>query len=206
MIKWETAFGSPRCRQMDIFLLDKQDATYSYPTKQETDLCPAASRGHKRDFALQETTGGLSVVTYCSLGVAALARWRHQMETFSTLLALYAGNSPLTLVNSPHKSQWRGALMFSLICAWMNGWVNNREAGDLRRHRAHYDVIGTKLLPVSMPTCQLKPLVLAPQHCPPGKVARPDLQWVHIGSLNDAHQTVTLIGDNLEPWHISCPF
>ena len=27
------------------------------------------------------------------------------------------------------------------ICAWINGWVNNREAGDLRRHRAHYDVI-----------------------------------------------------------------
>ena len=35
-------------------------------------------------------------------------------------------------VNSPHKGQWRGALMFSLICAWINGWVNNREAGDLR--------------------------------------------------------------------------
>ena len=43
--------------------------------------------------------------------------------------------------NSPHKGQWRGALMFSLICAWINGWVNNREAGDLRRHRARYDVI-----------------------------------------------------------------
>ena len=44
-------------------------------------------------------------------------------------------------VNSPHKGQWRGALMFSLICAWINGWVNSREAGDLRCHRAHYDVI-----------------------------------------------------------------
>ena len=43
-------------------------------------------------------------------------------------------------VNSPHKGQWRGALMFSLICAWINGWVNNREAGDLRRHRGHYYV------------------------------------------------------------------
>ena len=43
-------------------------------------------------------------------------------------------------VNSPHKGQWRGALMFSLICAWINGWVNNGEAGDLRRHRAHYYV------------------------------------------------------------------
>ena len=37
--------------------------------------------------------------------------------------------------------QWRRALMFSLICAWINRWVNNREAGDLRRHHAHYDVI-----------------------------------------------------------------
>ena len=31
--------------------------------------------------------------------------------------------------------------MFSLVCAWIHGRVNNREAGDLRRHRAHYDVI-----------------------------------------------------------------
>ena len=44
-------------------------------------------------------------------------------------------------VNSRHKGQWRGALVFCLICAWINGWVNIREAGDLRRHRAHYDVI-----------------------------------------------------------------
>ena len=44
-------------------------------------------------------------------------------------------------VNSPHKDQWRGALMFSLICAWINGWVNNSETGDLRRHRTHYYVI-----------------------------------------------------------------
>ena len=63
------------------------------------------------------------------------AWWRHQMETFSALLAPCAGNSP------GHKGQWRGALMFSLICAWTNAWVNNREAGDLRRHRSHYDVI-----------------------------------------------------------------
>ena len=39
-------------------------------------------------------------------------------------------------MDSPHKCQWRGALMFSLI--WMNGWVNNRDAGDLRRHCAYY--------------------------------------------------------------------
>ena len=43
-------------------------------------------------------------------------------------------------VNSPHKGQWRGALMCSLICVWINGWVNNGKAGDLRGYRAHYDV------------------------------------------------------------------
>ena len=70
---------------------------------------------------------------------ALTAWWRHQVETFPALLALCAGNSPVP-VNSPHKDQWRGALMFSLICAWINDWVNNREAGDLRRHRGHYDL------------------------------------------------------------------
>ena len=47
---------------------------------------------------------------------------------------------PRSPVNSPHKGKWRGALMFSLICVWINGWVNNREAGDLRHNRAHYYV------------------------------------------------------------------
>ena len=61
------------------------------------------------------------------------------METFSVLLANLAENSPAP-VNSPHKGQWRGTLMFSLIFTRMNGWVNNGEAGDLRRHRAHYDI------------------------------------------------------------------
>ena len=66
--------------------------------------------------------------------------WRHQMETFFALLAICAGNSPAP-VNCPHKGQWCGALMLYLVCARINGWVNNREAGDLRLYRAHYDVI-----------------------------------------------------------------
>ena len=66
--------------------------------------------------------------------------WRHQMETFSALLTLCSGNSRSPM-NSPHKGQWRGDLIFSLICAWLNDWVNNGEAGDFRRHRAHYDAI-----------------------------------------------------------------
>ena len=38
------------------------------------------------------------------------------------------------------KAKWRVALMFSLIGAWTNCWVNNGEAGDLKIHRSHYDV------------------------------------------------------------------
>ena len=65
--------------------------------------------------------------------------WRHQIETFSALLALLRGihRSP---VNSAHKGHWCGALRLSFICAWINGWVNNRKAGALRLHRTHYDV------------------------------------------------------------------
>ena len=43
-------------------------------------------------------------------------------------------------VNSSHKGQWCGALMFSVICAWINGWVTNREADELGRHCDHYDI------------------------------------------------------------------
>ena len=68
-----------------------------------------------------------------------LTWWRYQMETFSALLAICVGNSPVP-VNSPHDGQWHGALMFSLICARINSWVNNGEAVDLRCHRTHYDV------------------------------------------------------------------
>ena len=65
--------------------------------------------------------------------------WRHQMETFPRNWPFVRGihRSP---VNSPHKGQWRGDLMFSLIIAWINAWVNNGEAGGLSRNRAHYDV------------------------------------------------------------------
>ena len=65
--------------------------------------------------------------------------WRHQKEPFSALLTLFCGESTGSPVDSPHKGQCRGALI-SLIRARTNGWANNRDAGDLRRHRAHYGV------------------------------------------------------------------
>ena len=62
-------------------------------------------------------------------------KWKHFPRYWPFVRGIH--RSP---VNSPHKVQWRGALIFSLIRAWINGWVNNGEAGDLRRNRAHYDV------------------------------------------------------------------
>ena len=77
---------------------------------------------------------------YCRLRVKDTShddvmKWKH----FPRYLPFVRGihRSP---VNSPHKSQWRGALMFSLICVWINGWINTREADDLRRYRVHCDV------------------------------------------------------------------
>ena len=65
------------------------------------------------------------------------------METFSALLAICARNSP---VHGEFPAQ---RPVFSLICVWINGWVNNREAGDLRRHCSHYDVIVMDICVVS---------------------------------------------------------
>ena len=62
-------------------------------------------------------------------------KWKHFPRYWPFVRGIH--RSP---VNSLHKGEWRGAVMFSLICVWINGWVNNREAGYLRRHRAHYDV------------------------------------------------------------------
>ena len=52
-------------------------------------------------------------------------KWKHFPRYWPFVRGIH--RSP---VNFPHKGQWHGALMFSLICVWINGWVNNREAGD----------------------------------------------------------------------------
>ena len=63
-------------------------------------------------------------------------KWKHFPRYWLFVRGIH--RSPVT---PPHKGQWRGALMFSLICAWINDCINNGEAGDFRRYRAHYDVI-----------------------------------------------------------------
>ena len=62
-------------------------------------------------------------------------KWKHFPRNWPFVRGIH--RSP---VNSPHEGQWRGASMCPLICVLINDWVNNREAGDLRSQRTHYDV------------------------------------------------------------------
>ena len=70
-----------------------------------------------------------------------IIKWRHFPRYWPFVRRIHRGP-----VDSPHKGQWRGALMMYLICVSTNGWVNNRDAGDLRRHHAHYDVTVMKYI------------------------------------------------------------
>ena len=75
------------------------------------------------------------VVSYSNEIHDDVIKWKHFPRYWPFVRGIH--RSP---VNSPHKGQWRGTLMFSLICVWINDWVNNRKTGDLRRYRGHYDV------------------------------------------------------------------
>ena len=65
-----------------------------------------------------------------------IIKWKHFLCYWPFVWGIH-----WSLVDSPYKGQWSRALMFSLVCAWINGWVNSHEAGDLRRHHTHYDII-----------------------------------------------------------------
>ena len=78
---------------------------------------------------------------------ADVIKWKHFPRYWPFVRGIH--RSP---VNSPHKGQWHGAFMFSLICAWTNSWANNWDAGDLRRHSTRYDVT-VMLLTVHAASC-----------------------------------------------------
>ena len=87
---------------------------------------------------LISSSTGLKTCHHCpSRGVTHgdVIKWKHFPRYRPFVRGIH-----LSLVNSPLKGQWRGALMFYLFFIWINGWVNDREAGDWRRHRAHYAV------------------------------------------------------------------
>ena len=62
-------------------------------------------------------------------------KWKHFSCYWPFVRAIH--QSP---VDSPHNGQWCIALMFCLICAWINNWTNNWEGGDFRCHRTQYDL------------------------------------------------------------------
>ena len=88
--------------------------------------------------------------------------WRRQlMKTISALLALcvcgdFTGHWWITRSKGGDAELWCFLWMFYLICVRINGVVNNREAGDLRRHCAHYDVTEMKLSYTQYRFCSLR--------------------------------------------------
>ena len=87
-----------------------------------------------------------------------------------------------SLVDSPHKGQWCRTLIYSLICAWTNGWANNRDADGLRRHRAHYDVTVMDIMLIQriIKIC----LLLWFSHSSADEVINPDYKDVFPAILN----------------------
>ena len=49
----------------------------------------------------------------------------------------FTGHRWILLTKAADAELW----CFLWSAPWINDWVNNSEAGDLRRHRAHYDII-----------------------------------------------------------------
>ena len=82
-------------------------------------------------------------------------KWKHFPRYWPFVRGIHRSQ-----VNSPHQGQWRGPLLFSVVCPWINGWVNNREAGHLRRHYAHHDVN----LMYKEDTCKIQMLMLLIKH------------------------------------------
>ena len=85
---------------------------------------------------------------YCMEKHDDVIKWKHFLRYWPFLRGIH--RSP---VDSPHKGQWRGALMFSLICVWINGWVNNREAADLIRYREILGDSHIQINPLCLYTC-----------------------------------------------------
>ena len=61
------------------------------------------------------------------------------MKTFTALLVLCEGKPPV-IGGFPTQRPVTWSFYVFYICTWTNGWANNRDASDLRRHGTHYDI------------------------------------------------------------------
>ena len=93
---------------------------------------PKSMSGHSLISVVAKTGNFLWFIQYFNDDII---KWTHFPHYWPFVRRIHQ-----SLVDSPQKGQWRGALMCSLICAWPNGWANKQDAGDLRCHRIHYDV------------------------------------------------------------------
>ena len=139
----DTKFGNCRCKIVDSRVFPIWSLIHGSSWSGLIKAEPGRSLCFEDWVYVDISTGTQSMAAmigwHCTGQLHLKTWWRHQMETFPRYRPFVRGihQSP---VNSPHKGKWRGTLMFSLICAWPNNWVNNHNAGGLRRHRAHYDV------------------------------------------------------------------
>ena len=77
----------------------------------------------------------VGLLSYYDIILDDIIKWKHFSHYWPFVRGIHR-----SMVNFPQKGQWHRAMMFSLICAWINGWVNSCEAGDVRCHHTHYDV------------------------------------------------------------------
>ena len=104
-------------------------------------LCPSNIALHPLHPNKYKCGSSLLCNCACSLVLVScqnhhgVMKWKHFSRYWPFVRGIH--QSP---VDPPHNGQWRGALMLSLIRAWTHGWVNDPDVGDLRNHRAHYDV------------------------------------------------------------------
>ena len=120
-------------------------------------------------------------------------------------------------VDSPHKGLWRGALVYSLISAWTNGWANNRDTCDLRCHHSHYGAIvmtygsvkrGTRVnqsRPRDTHACSILKhyLLTGPMGAIFGKSHRP-INNCNINTTKTKHKNCAFLRDMLQGWFL-CP-
>ena len=124
----------------------------------------------------------------------AVTKWKHFPRYWPFVRRIH--RSP---VNSPHKGQWRGALMFSLVGVWINGWVNNNEAGNLRRYRAYYDVTVIITYNPTIQTCKHS------HHWQYWLISREQIEYLarsHINSNHDNDSAINAGGGNCT---VYCP-
>ena len=136
----------PFCLSLNVLIWHAGNSAWyswlsSLRSRSQTDTYPVSPRPWRK-ITCKEGKDALSVTLSVTeywmaryLLHVDVIKWKHFPRYWPFEQGIH--QSP---VNSPHKGQWHGALMFSLSCAWINRWVNNREAGDLRCHHAHYDI------------------------------------------------------------------